>query len=106
MEDYLENTDVFYKSFNRVEFEIKAEILPGSVLSLEAIPMYDTIEAGIKLFLAVYGPANGSPSNVDGEYTLEQLVDNALGALYDQFIAQIFEMLEKAKDKNLIRELL
>ena len=108
MEDYLENLNdnVFVKSFNRVEFEITAEVLPGNVLSLTALPMLGSLEPGFKLILAVYGPANGSPDSPDGAYSLEDLVDNALGALYDQFIEQVFEMLVTARKKKLINELL
>lgn len=108
MEDYLENLEdnKFIKSFNRVEFEITAEVLPGSVLSLEALPMYGVLEPGIKLYLAVYSKANSSVDDIDGDYDLEDLVDNALGALYDQFIEQVFEMLVTARKKKLINELL
>lgn len=101
MEDYLENLNdnVFVKSFNRVEFEITAERLPGATTQLTAEPMLGSLEPGFRLILAVFNPETA-------EDDLEAIVDGSLGALYDQFIEQVFEMLVTARKKKLINELL
>lgn len=106
MDDYLENKDVYYKSFHRVEFEITAEYLPGKAVSITAIPMMESYEAGFKLILVVQGPGNEPSNSPDAEGDIEDIIDNALGALYDQFLEQVFIVLKNAKDQKLLNQLL
>ena len=101
MEDYLENQNPneFMKVYNRVEFEITAEKLDGASTSIVALPRLQSEHAGFRLVLVVYNKETESDE-------LEDIVDNSLGALYDQFLESVFDILTKARKKHLIKDLL
>lgn len=101
MEDYLENEspNQFMKVYNRVEFEITAEKLDGASTSIAALPRLQSENAGFRLVLVVY---NKETENDD----LEDIVDNSLGALYDQFLESVFGILTRAKEKQVLNSLL
>lgn len=101
MEDYLENQNPneFMKVYNRVEFEITAEKLDGASTSITALPRLESEHAGFRQVLIVY---NKDTENDD----LEQIVDNSLGALYDQFLESVFGILTRAREQKVLTSLL
>lgn len=101
MEDYLENQNPneFMKVYNRVEFEITAERLDGATVNLVALPRLESQHSGFKLILAVY-----NKDTVD--QNLESIVDNSLGALYDQFLESVFNILTNARQQKVLTNLL